>query len=203
MLTSGTLPFTPCDTPSPPVRWNEAWITKHCRPSSVTTRWRSQWTHTSTAWTNISGTKWTRWTICSGCSIASPLRTNLTLCFSHSRQTAAPPMFPTFPKLPHKPPRWTPPCWKSSGKSKKPCASTRTRPFPQNKNKLSYRRTACWYSSKRADRTGRSYFYLPAPQNLSTKSARTVEKFSHPGAVILPFWGHFGVKVTSLLPLLP
>ena len=87
MPTSGTLPSTPCDTPSPPVRWNEAWITKHCRPSSVTTRWRSQWTHTSTAWTNISGTKWTRWTICSGCSIASPLRTNLTLCFSHSRQT--------------------------------------------------------------------------------------------------------------------
>ena len=85
----------------------------------------------------------------------------------------------------------------------KPCSSTRTRPFLQNKNKLSYRRTAYWYSSKRADYADRSYIYLPTPQNLSTKSARAVEKFSRPGAVILPFWGHFGVKVTSLLPLLP
>ena len=41
------------------------------------------------------------------------------------------------------------------------------------------------------------------PQNLSTKSAQAVEKFNRPGAVVLPFWGHFGVKVTSLLPLLP
>nr|DAM08246.1 MAG TPA: hypothetical protein [Caudoviricetes sp.] len=44
---------------------------------------------------------------------------------------------------------------------------------------------------------------MPTPQNLSTKSARTVEKFNRPGAVILPFWGHLGVKVTSFLPLLP
>ena len=102
-----------------------------------------------------------------------------------------------------KQPRWTPPCSRPSSKSKKPCASTRTRPFPPSKNKLSYRRTACWYSSKRADYADRSYFYLPTPQNLSTKSARAVEKFSRPGAVILPFWGHFGVKVTSLLPFLP
>ena len=48
-----------------------------------------------------------------------------------------------------------------------------------------------------------SYFYLPTPQNLSTKSARTVEKFSRPGAVVFPFWGHFGVKVTRSSPLLP
>ncbi|WP_317318731.1 hypothetical protein, partial [Gemmiger formicilis] len=60
-----------------------------------------------------------------------------------------------------------------------------------------------WYSSKRADYADRSYFYLPTPQNLSTKSARTVEKFSRSGAVVLPFWGHFGVKVTRMLPLLP
>ena len=51
---------------------------------------------------------------------------------------------------------------------------------------------------------GVAFNYLPAtPQNLSTKSARMVENFNRPGAVILPFWGHFGVKVTSLLPLLP
>ena len=85
----------------------------------------------------------------------------------------------------------------------KPCSSTRTRPFLQNKNKLSYRRTAYWYSSKRADYADRSYIYLPTPQNLSTKSARAVEKFNRPGAVSLSFWGHFGVKVTSLLPLFP
>ena len=37
-MPTGTLPSTPCATPSPPVRWNAAWITKRCRPSSVTTR---------------------------------------------------------------------------------------------------------------------------------------------------------------------
>ena len=102
-----------------------------------------------------------------------------------------------------KSPRWTPPCWRSNSKSKKHYANTRTRPFPQNKNKLSYRRTACWYSSRQADHTDRSYFYPQTPQNLSTKSARTVENLSRPGAVIFPFWGHFGVKVTRLLPLFP
>ncbi len=61
--------------------------------------------------------------------------------------------------------------------------------------------TACWYSLKLADRTDRSYIYLPAPQDLSTKSARAVENLSCPGAVVLSFWGHFGVKVTRLLPL--
>ena len=135
--------------------------------------------------------------------IASPLRTSLTLCFVHSQQTAAPPMFLTSPRLPHKPPRWTPPCWKSSSKSKKPCASTKTRPFPPNRNRSSCQTTACWYSSKRTDYTDCSYFYLPTPQNLSTKSAWAVENLNRSGAVILPFWGHFGVKVTSLLPLLP
>ena len=109
-------------------------------------------------------------------------------------------MFLTSPKLPHKPPRWMPPCWKSSSKSKKPCASTRTRPFLPNRNKLSYRRTACWYSSRRADYADRSYIYLPTPQNLSTKSARAVEKFNRPGAVVLSFWGHFGVILGSKLP---
>ena len=52
----------------------------------------------------------------------------------------------------------------------KPCSSTRTRPFLQNKNKLSYRRTAYWYSSKRTDYADRSYIDLPTPQNLSTKA---------------------------------
>ena len=141
--------------------------------------------------------------ICSGCSIASPLRTSLTLFFAHSRQTAALPMFLTFQKSLPKQPRWTPPCSRSNSKSKKPCASTRTRPFPPNRNRSSCQTTACWYSLKRADYADRSYFYLPTPQNLSTKSARTVEIFNRPGAVVLPFWGHFGVKVTRLLPLLP
>ena len=109
-------------------------------------------------------------------------------------------MFLTFQKLKCRPLHWMPPCWKSSSKSKKPCASTRTRPFPPNKSKSSCQTTACWYSSKQVDR---SYIYLLTPQNLSTKSARTVESLNRPGAVILPFWGHFGVKVTSLLPLLP
>ena len=112
-------------------------------------------------------------------------------------------MFLTSPKLPHKPQRWMLPCWRSSSKSKKPCASTRTRPFPPNKTKSSCQTTACWYSSKRADYADRSYFYLPTPQNLSTKSARMVENLNRPGAVVFLFWGHFGVKVTSLLPLLP
>ena len=112
-------------------------------------------------------------------------------------------MFPTSQKSLPKRPRWTPPCSKSSSKSKKPCASPRTHPFPPNKTKSSSRLTACWYSSRRADYTDRSYIYLLTPQNLSTKSARTVENFNRPGAVILPFWGHFGVKVTRSLPLLP
>ena len=112
-------------------------------------------------------------------------------------------MFLTFQKSLPKQPRWTPPCSRSSSKSKKPCASTRTRPFLPNRNRSSCQTTACWYSSRQADRTDRSYFYLPTPQNLSTKSARTVENFNRPGAVVLPFWGHFGVKVTRLLPLLP
>ena len=105
-------------------------------------------------------------------------------------------MFPTSPKSPRKPPRWTPPCSKSNSKSKKPCVNISTRPFPQNKNKLSYRRTACWYSSRRADYTDHSYIYLPTRQNLSTKSARTVEKFSRPGAVVF----RFGVILGSKLP---
>ena len=112
-------------------------------------------------------------------------------------------MFLTFQKLKCRPLHWMLPCSKSSSKSKKPCANTRTRPFPPNRNRLSCQTTACWYSSRQADYTDRSYFYLPTPQNLSTKSARTVEKFSRPGAVILPFWGHFGVKVTRSLPVLP
>ncbi len=58
--------------------------------------------------------------ICSGCHTAFRLRTSLILCFVHSRQTAALPMFLTSPRLPHKPPRWMPPCSKSSSKSKKP-----------------------------------------------------------------------------------
>ena len=118
-------------------------------------------------------------------------------------RTAALPMFLTFKKSLPKQPRWTPPCSRSSSKSQKPCASTRTRPFLPNRNRSSYQTTACWYSSRQADRTDRSYFYLPTPQNLSTKSARTVENLNRPGAVILPFWGHFGVEVTRSLPLLP
>ena len=157
----------------------------------------------STAWTNTSGARWTRWTICSGCSTVSRLKTSRILCFAPYPRMAAQSMFLTSPKLPHKPPRWTLPCSKSSSKSKKPYANIRTRPFPQDKNKLSYRRTACWYSSRRADYADRSYINLPTPQNLSTKSARTVENLNRPGAVVFSFWGHFGVKVTRMLQLLP
>ena len=124
----------------------------------------------STAWTNISGTKWTRWMICSGCSTASRLRASPTLYSAPYPRTAAPPMFPTSQKSLPKQPRWKPPCWRSSNKSKKPCASTRTRPFLPNRNRSSCQTTACWYSSRRADYTDRSYIYLPTPQNLSTKA---------------------------------
>ena len=75
-------------------------------------------------------------------------------------------------------------------------------PIPTTQNQIVVP-TAYWYWSKQADYSNRSYFYPQTPQNVSTKSARAVEKFSHPGAVIFSFWGHFGVKVTRLLPLLP
>ena len=109
-------------------------------------------------------------------------------------------MFLTFQKSLPKQLRWMPPCSKSNSKSKKPCASTRTHPFPPNRNRSSCQTTACWYSSRRADYADRSYFYLPTPQNLSTKSARTVENFNRPDAVVLSFWGHFGVILVSKLP---
>ena len=131
------------------------------------------------------------------------MRTSLILYSAHYPRTAVLPMFLTFQKSPPKQLRWKPPCWKSSSKSKKPYANIRTRPFLPNRNRSSCQTTACWYSSRQADYADRSYIYLPTPQNLSTKSARAVENFIRPGAVILPFWGHFGVKVTSLLPLLP
>ena len=86
-------------------------------------------------------------------------------------------MFPTSQKSLPKQLRWTPPCWRSSNKSKKPCASTRTRPFLPNRNRSSCQTTACWYSSKRADHTDLSYIYLLTPQNLSTKSARAQSLF--------------------------
>ena len=75
-------------------------------------------------------------------------------------------------------------------------------PIPTTQNQIVVP-TACWYSSRQADYADRSCFYPQTPQNLSTKSARTVENLSRPGAVVLSFWGHFGVKVTRLLPLLP
>ena len=97
---------------------------------------------------------------------------------------------PDFPKIEVQTPTLMPPCWKSQ-QNPKALRQYKNRPFPQNKNKLSYRRTACWYSSRQADYTDRSYFYLPTPQNLSTKGAQTVENFIPSGRRSLPFWGHF------------
>ena len=76
-------------------------------------------------------------------------------------------------------------------------------PIPTKQEQIVVPNNSVLIPSKRADYADRFYFYLPTPQNLSTKSARTVEKLNRPGAVVLPFWGHFGVKVTSLLPLFP
>ena len=107
---------------------------------------------------------------------------------------------PDFPKIVTQALRWMPPCWRSNGKSKKPCASTRTRPFLPNRNRSSCQTTACWYSSRQADYTDRTYICPSTAQDLSTKSAPAVENFNSRGAVILPFWGHFGVKVTTFFP---
>ena len=54
------------------------------------------------------------------------MRTSLILCFVHSPQTAALPTFPISQKSLPKQPRWKLLCSKSSSKSKKPCANTRT-----------------------------------------------------------------------------
>ncbi len=83
-------------------------------------------------------------------------------------RTAAPPMFLTSPKLPHKPPRWKPPCWKSSSKSKKPCASTKNRPFPPNRNKIVVPQNSVLVLVK-AELTAQTdpIFTPPTPQNLS------------------------------------
>ena len=61
-----------------------------------------------------------------------PCRSRPTLYSTPYPRTAALPMFPTSQKSLPKQPRWKPPCSRSSSKSKKPCASTRTHPFPQN-----------------------------------------------------------------------
>ena len=60
---------------------------------------------------------------------------------------------PDFPKVTAQAPRWKLPCSKSSSKSKKPCASTRTRPFLPNRNRSSCQTTACWYSSRPGNAT--------------------------------------------------
>ena len=128
--------------------------------------------------------------ICSGCHTAFRLRTSLILYSAPYPRTAAPPMFLTFQKLKCRPLHWTPPCSKSSSKSKKPYANIRTHPFPPNRNRSSCQTTACWYSSKRADYADQSYFYLPTPQNLSTKRRPDRLKSSTVRAQsFCPFWG--------------
>ena len=76
-------------------------------------------------------------------------------------------------------------------------------PIPTKQEQIVVPNNIVLVLSRRADYADRSYFYLPTPQNLSTKSARAVENLNRPGAVIFPFQGHFGVKVTRSLPLLP
>ena len=60
---------------------------------------------------------------------------------------------PDFPKIEVQTPTLDVALFEVKQQIQKPCASTRTRRFPQSKNKLSYRRTACWYSSKQGNAT--------------------------------------------------
>ena len=45
-------------------------------------------------------------------------------------------MFLTSPKLPHKQPRWTLPCWKSSSKSKKALRQYKNPPIPTKQEQI-------------------------------------------------------------------